>query len=200
MDQEKQFKITAEPQTAPEICKFILEENIYAGPSVRIASEEEAKGSALAQALFSAGNIAEILISGKEITIRQALPADWRHHGVKVGQAIREAYASGKPLVSDEFKKKLPSDEEIKKNVTHILETEINPAVAAHGGYIEVLDVKNNDLFIKMGGGCQGCGMASVTLKQGVEQTIRHSLPHIGAIYDTTDHAGGQNPYYSPGK
>lgn len=200
MEQAKQIKITAEPQEAPEICKFTLEENIYDGPSIRITSEEEALGSALAEVLFSTENVAEILISGKEITIKQAIPEDWRTHGAKIGQAIRQAHSSGKPLVSDEFKNKLPSDQEIKKNVAHILDTEINPAVAQHGGFIQVLDVKNNDLFIKMGGGCQGCGMASVTLKQGVEQTIRRSLPHIGAIYDTTDHAGGQNPYYSPGK
>lgn len=190
----------AEPQATPETCKFILEENIYEGPSVRIVSKEEAKGSALAEALFATGNVAEILIAGKEITVRQEASADWREQGAKIGQAIRQAHASEKPLISDELKKRLASDEEIKKNVAKILETEINPAVAQHGGFIEVLDVKNNNLFIRMGGGCQGCGMAAATLKQGVEQAIRKSLPHIGAIYDTTDHAAGQNPYYSPGQ
>jgi len=51
-----------------------------------------------------------------------------------------------------------------------------------------------------MGGGCQGCGMADVTLKQGVEKSIRQAVPEIGAIMDTTDHATGRNPYYAPSK
>lgn len=152
MEQSQQLKIMAEPHMTPETCKFILEENIYDGPSVRIANEEEAKGSVLAEALFATGNVSEILIAGKEITIRQGMPADWRDHGVKIGRAIRQAHASGKTLISDEFKKKLPSDEKIKEDVIKILDTEINPAVASHGGFIEVLDVKNNNLFIKMGG------------------------------------------------
>jgi Fe-S cluster biogenesis protein NfuA len=84
--------------------------------------------------------------------------------------------------------------------VQKILDTEINPAVASHGGWVELIDVKKNEVFIRMGGGCQGCGMADVTLKQGVEKTIRQQIPEIGAIMDTTDHASGRNPYYSPSK
>ena len=88
----------------------------------------------------------------------------------------------------------------IKKRVQSILDQEINPAVAAHGGWVELIDVKRNEVFIRMGGGCQGCGMADVTLKQGVERSIREAIPEVGAIMDTTDHASGRNPYYSPAK
>ena len=63
-----------------------------------------------------------------------------------------------------------------------------------------IIDVKKNEVFIRMGGGCQGCGMADVTLKQGVEKSIRQAVPQIGAIMDTTDHATGRNPYYAPSK
>ena len=89
------------------------------------------------------------------------------------------------------------SERELFVEVQNLLNEEINPMVASHGGFIEVSDVKEDDLYVSMGGGCQGCGMASVTLRQGVEQLIRERLPTVRNIFDTTDHASGSNPYYS---
>jgi Fe/S biogenesis protein NfuA len=84
--------------------------------------------------------------------------------------------------------------------VQRILDAEINPAVAQHGGFVTLLDVKDDVVYIQLGGGCQGCGMVDVTLKQGIEVRIREALPEIREIVDTTDHAGGTNPYYRPSK
>jgi Fe/S biogenesis protein NfuA len=84
--------------------------------------------------------------------------------------------------------------------VQQILDAEINPAVAMHGGFVTLLDVKDGVAFIQMGGGCQGCGMVDVTLKQGIEVRIREAVPQIREIVDSTDHAGGRNPYYRPSK
>ena len=84
--------------------------------------------------------------------------------------------------------------------VRKILDEQINPGVASHGGHIALIDVKDDTVFIRLEGGCQGCGMADVTLKQGIEQTIRQTVPSIAAVLDVTDHAGGSNPYYQPGK
>jgi Fe-S cluster biogenesis protein NfuA len=83
--------------------------------------------------------------------------------------------------------------------VQRLLDQEINPAVASHGGYISLVDVQDDVVYIRLEGGCQGCGMADVTLKQGVEAAIMRELPEIVAVRDTTDHAGGSNPYYQPG-
>jgi Fe/S biogenesis protein NfuA len=84
--------------------------------------------------------------------------------------------------------------------VQQVLDGRINPAIAAHGGYVSLLGVKDGTAFIQMGGGCQGCGMADVTLKQGVEVMIREAVPEVLAVVDTTDHASGANPYYRPAK
>ncbi|HET6371138.1 MAG TPA: iron-sulfur cluster assembly accessory protein [Nitrospiria bacterium] len=84
--------------------------------------------------------------------------------------------------------------------VQKVLDTQINPAVAGHGGYIGLVDVRETVAYIRMGGGCQGCGMANVTLKQGVIVAIKKAVPAITEVLDVTDHAGGNNPYYSPGK
>jgi Fe/S biogenesis protein NfuA len=84
--------------------------------------------------------------------------------------------------------------------VQRILDQEINPAVAQHGGFVTLLDVKDGVVYIQMGGGCQGCGMVDVTLRQGIEVRIREAVPAIREIVDSTDHAGGRNPFYRPSK
>lgn len=86
------------------------------------------------------------------------------------------------------------------KAVQKVLDTEINPAVASHGGIITLVDVKDQVAYIRLGGGCQGCGMADVTLKQGVVVAIKKAIPEIKEVLDVTDHAGGNNPYFTPGK
>ncbi|MBI4840208.1 MAG: iron-sulfur cluster assembly accessory protein [candidate division NC10 bacterium] len=86
------------------------------------------------------------------------------------------------------------------KAVQQVIDTRINPGVAMHGGYVTLLDVKDDVAYIALGGGCQGCGMADVTLKQGIEVMIREEVPEIRQIMDTTDHAGGTNPFYQPSK
>ncbi|MDZ7290195.1 MAG: iron-sulfur cluster assembly accessory protein [candidate division KSB1 bacterium] len=80
--------------------------------------------------------------------------------------------------------------------VQRVIDTQINPGIAAHGGYVILLEVKDNIAYIALGGGCHGCGMAHVTLKQGVEVMIKRAVPEIQQVIDTTDHAGGKNPYY----
>lgn len=86
------------------------------------------------------------------------------------------------------------------KAVQEVIDTQINPGVAMHGGHVTLLDVKDDTAYIALGGGCQGCGMADVTLKQGIEVLIKQAVPEIKQIVDTTDHAGGTNPFYQPSK
>ena len=90
--------------------------------------------------------------------------------------------------------------DEAARAVQAVLDQDINPAVAAHGGWVTLLEVKDNVAYIQLGGGCQGCGMVDVTLNQGIEVRIREAVPAIREIIDSTDHAGGKNPYYQPAK
>ena len=84
--------------------------------------------------------------------------------------------------------------------ILKVLDESINPSVASHGGHISLVDVQDDTVYIRLEGGCQGCGMADVTLKQGIEVEIKRVVPQITTVLDTTDHAGGSNPYYEPGK
>jgi Fe/S biogenesis protein NfuA len=86
------------------------------------------------------------------------------------------------------------------KAVQEVIDTKINPSIAMHGGFVTLLDVKDDIAYVQLGGGCHGCGMANATLKQGIEVIIREAIPEIREVIDTTDHAGGTNPYYQPSK
>lgn len=90
--------------------------------------------------------------------------------------------------------------EDMKTKVQEVIDTMINPAIAGHGGYVELIDVQDNRVYLQMGGGCQGCGAADITLKAGIERLLKEEIPEIAEILDTTDHGAGTNPYYTPGK
>jgi len=84
--------------------------------------------------------------------------------------------------------------------IQQVIEERINPAIASHGGFVVLEGLQDNTAYLRFGGGCQGCGMINVTLKQGVEVMIKEQVPEIVGVMDVTDHAGGTNPYYKPGK
>src|SRR5579883_186223 len=84
--------------------------------------------------------------------------------------------------------------------IAKLIDTVINPGVASHGGHVDMIDFKDNVVYVRLGGGCQGCGMVDVTLRQGIEALIKQHYPQIVGVVDTTDHAGGTNPYYQPAK
>ena len=90
--------------------------------------------------------------------------------------------------------------DDLKSRVQELIDTMINPAVAGHGGFVELIDVQDSRVYLQMGGGCQGCGAADITLKAGIERLIKEELPEIEEVLDSTDHASGTNPYYTPAK
>jgi Fe-S cluster biogenesis protein NfuA len=196
---QPEIKITAQPLTEDR-CKFIVDRPVFADGAVYFPSREKAKGSHLAERLFEIENVTAVMVSANEVTVTKSGYDDWVPIGRKIGAAIREQLQSGVPAVSDRALDGRPSETEIREKVQQLLDTEINPAVGMHGGYVSLIDVRGNTVYIQMGGGCQGCGMADVTLKHGIETMIRQTIPEVGEILDATDHASGRNPYYAPTK
>ncbi|MDE2869430.1 MAG: NifU family protein [Chloroflexota bacterium] len=88
----------------------------------------------------------------------------------------------------------------VAERVIQVLDHQINPAIAAHGGHAELVAVEDDVAYLRLSGGCQGCGMASVTLSQGIEVALRDNVPEISRVVDVTDHAAGANPYYEAAK
>jgi Fe/S biogenesis protein NfuA len=85
----------------------------------------------------------------------------------------------------------------IAEKVQQLLAEQVNPALAAHGGYAELVGVDDTKVFITMGGGCQGCAVSAMTLRDGIERSIRENIPEVTDVIDATDHDAGETPYYS---
>ncbi|GAB4320798.1 MAG: NifU family protein [Candidatus Zixiibacteriota bacterium] len=192
------IKITGEPMTA-ETCRFIISQPVYAGNSAYFSNAESAKGSPLAERLFAIPNVESVLIADNRVTVTKQGFEEWRDIGMKIGAAIREHIASGDNAVSEELAASEAETDRIRNAVADLITREINPAVASHGGFVSLIDVRGNTVYLELGGGCQGCGMAHITLKQGIERAIRDKVPGVGEILDTTDHAAGTNPYFATG-
>ncbi|MFQ5555234.1 MAG: NifU family protein [Acidimicrobiia bacterium] len=84
----------------------------------------------------------------------------------------------------------------VEQRIDQLLSQQINPAIAGHGGFVRLMAVNGSTAHLEMGGGCQGCGLAAMTLRQGIESAILHHIPEIKEIVDATDHSAGEDPYY----
>ena len=89
---------------------------------------------------------------------------------------------------------------DVAQRILQVLEHQINPSIASHGGRADLVAVEDDTVYLRLSGGCQGCGMASVTLGQGIEVAIKDNVPEIANVVDVTDHAQGANPYYEAAK
>ena len=187
--------ISCEPIT-DAMCRFTIDRPVYPEKSFYFGSKEQAEGSGLAERLFAIEGVRGVHVSDKQLTVTKTGMDEWPVVAKQIGAAIREFLASGERVVSDEVRERVAPAEEIKERVQQVLDTEINPFVASHGGMVRLIDVKENVVYIQMGGGCQGCGQADVTLKYGIETAIRAAIDGVGDILDVTDHAAGRNPYY----
>ena len=192
------IKITGEPSNTGDRCKFIVDRPLLPDESAFFGRAEDAQPSPLAAELLRVPGIESVLIADNTVTLSSVHPVDWAALGL--GSVIRKHLRSGLPVVEEDYFDSIPSEKDLKWAIGDLLDREINPAVAAHGGFVELIDVRKNNVYLRLGGGCQGCGAADITLKQGIEKAIRDLVPRVGEILDTTDHAAGRNPYYSPSK
>jgi Fe-S cluster biogenesis protein NfuA len=193
--------IRAEPsQLDSALCKFTISQPVHPGGPFFFDSAQRASGSPLIERLFQIPGIASVLVSDNIVTVGKSSETSWLQLMKPVGAAIREQLLSGVPTILERRASEVSggrSDPEIRRVVEELLEREVNPSVASHGGKISVVDVKDATLYIAMSGGCQGCAASQVTLKQGVEVMVRRVVPEVRAIIDATDHAAGTQPYYN---
>ena len=189
--------ITGEPIT-DAMCRFTVDRPVYPEKSFYFGSKVQAEGSALAERIFAIDGVKSVQVSHNQLTIRKDGTDEWPVIGKQIGAAIRAFLSAGEPVVSDAAREKIPPSDVIRERVQEVLDTDVNPSVAGHGGVIRLIDVKDNVVYLQMGGGCQGCGQANVTLKFGIETAIRAAVDGVGDILDVTDHASGRNPYYVP--
>jgi Fe-S cluster biogenesis protein NfuA len=167
-------------------------------PERRFGSPEEAHGLPVVEALLTVPGVAEVTVAGNSLTVSKAPEENWDDLEDRIRYALETVLA-----VSDEAaagagmpEEASISDDDIYGLVEDIFRTRLNPQIASHGGKVELLDVQDGVVVLRMMGGCQGCGMAAVTLRQGIEKTLRAMVPGFRGIADITDHSSGSNPYY----
>jgi len=201
-----EIRITAEP-IDNQRCKFMVSVPVLAGSVRRFAAPGEATGSPLAEAIFAIPglSVSELIVSGNLVTVVKQSPAPWQAVGRAVGNAIRSALAADGPAVGSAPRPAsgdpaAVNDDALYEQVAKVFDEQVNPMVARHGGRVELIDVQDAVVMLRMGGGCQGCGMADVTLRQGIEGMLAQLVPAVRGIVDITDHNSGANPYFQAAK
>lgn len=181
----------------PEVMGFTLDAEVQPGKSARWEGPEDAP---LAQALFALTGVTRVEVRDVTIWVQKTPDVDWAVLKPAIATAIRQVLdETDAPLGGNGDGRAEDPDAALLRAVEDLLERQVNPSVAAHGGRIDVERVDGSTVFLRMSGGCQGCAASSATLRQGVEQMLRAALPQITQIVDVTDHASGDTPFYARG-
>ena len=129
-------------------------------------------------------------------TLLSGATVDWVDEGGNSGFRVIDPKATRPAAPPPRDPDELVLSGPLAERVQEIIDEMINPGIASHGGYVELVDVSDDTLYIRMGGGCQGCAASAATLRMGIERMIREQIPEIDSIVDVTDHAAGVTPYY----
>jgi len=187
------------------ICRFTVNRTLHIG-TASFDNKAQTEQSLLAQKLFEIEGISRVQLIGHLLVVSRAAESksseqDWQELIKRVEVILKAFLVSGFALSQEQVEDRMMlMGRGTKEKIQYLLAHKINPGVAAHAGFVELIDVKDNNVYIRLGGGCQGCGAADFTLRQGIEAIIRKEVPEILRVLDVTDHAAGTNPYYRPAK
>ncbi len=140
-----------------------------------------------------------VVILANSVSNLRGATLDLQETGDEPGLILVNPNTPPAPEVPD-FLKDLDSTSDIARQVQAVLEEQVNPQIAAHGGRADLVGVKESVAYLRLSGGCQGCGLAAVTLSQGIVVAIKEFVPEIVDVVDITAHQDGQNPYYQAAK
>ena len=182
------------------ICRFTVNRTLHIG-TVSFDNKTQAEHSLLAQKIFEIEGITRVQLIGHLLVLSKTPEPGWKELKKRVEEILRAFLVSGFALSQEQVEDRMMLiGRGTKEKVQFLLAYKINPGVAAHAGFVELIEVKDNNVYIRLGGGCQGCGAADFTLRQGIEAILRKEVPEILQVLDVTDHAAGMNPYYRPAK
>jgi len=184
-------------------CTFTASRPIYDGEPTVFACGDT-PDAPLAQAILAVPGVDGVEFSADAFTVIKRSDVSWEELEDPLRYAVTAALEHS-PGGADAARsapgwEDPTNDDELYEMVSEIFEREINPSVASHGGRVELIDVQDATVIVRMQGGCQGCGMANVTLRQGIEGSLRRAFPDLRGVEDITDHSAGTNPYYAAQK
>ncbi len=190
-------------ENATKKFKSILEEEKRQGQGIRVLAKRGASPFAVEYGLafiepgkehpadkLIKTNGLKVYVDSESAPLLEGATVDFVHGLNESGFKITNPKTAGPPAPTGPLAEKLQQ----------IINSKINPSIASHGGFVSLVDIKDDVAYLQFGGGCHGCGMVTVTLKEGVEVTIKEAVPEIKEVRDITDHAGGKNPYYQADK
>lgn len=178
----------------PQVMGFVLDAPVQPGRSGRF---EGAGDAPLSRALFSVPGVRRVEVSGATIWVKKRENADWSALKPAIAASIRTTLDETDAPLGHGGADEADPDSGLLAEVEALLDRQVNPAVAAHGGHISAEKVEDGSVFLRMSGGCQGCAASAATLRQGVERMLRAALPQIREIVDVTDHGAGTAPFYA---
>jgi Fe-S cluster biogenesis protein NfuA len=162
-----------------------------------VSSKAEAQAFPLAEKLFEIEGVNKVELIGHLLMITKSQDGAWEEIGERVEAVLTAYFVSGLALTREQVEDRMMLvGRSVKEKIQYLIDHHVNPGVAAHAGFIELIAVRDGNVYLRLGGGCQGCGAVDFTLRQGIESIIRRGVPEIRQIIDITDHATGTNPYY----
>lgn len=180
----------------PKVCRFTSARTLYVGTRT-ITNLNEAKDLPLAERLMGLRGLEKLQLIGHLLVVTKTADREWKDLGREIESVLTSYLISGQALTSDDVNEKMMlMGKNTREKVQYLIDTQINPGVAEHGGSVQVVDVRDDSVYLRLHGGCQGCGAADFTLKQGIEKILTRAVPEIQRIVDLTNHSAGLNPYY----
>jgi Fe-S cluster biogenesis protein NfuA len=191
----------------PDTCKFVVNRSVHSGGPFFFSNKKQAAGSPLSEKLFTLSGVANVLIADSVVIICKDPITSWMGLKAAIGSAIRAQLLTGVPAILEMYihtgtqasilnGTQRRSDTELMNVIQVLLDKEINPSIANHGGKISIVEISQRKLYINMSGGCQGCASSQVTLRQGFDVMLKRVAPEIEAVVDTTNHSAGKKPFY----
>ena len=191
------MQITSEiDRRQPTIYRFTSSRTLYVGTRT-ISNADDAKGLPLAEKLISLSGVEKLQLIGHLLVVTKTGNRAWEQLAREIESVLTSYLVSAQALTPEDVQEKMMlMGRNTKEKVQYLIETQINPGVAEHGGSVQVVEVRDGGVYLRFHGGCQGCGAADFTLKQGIETIIKRAVPEIDQIIDLTNHGAGMNPYY----
>ena len=197
----EEIRIRGEFTPDPNVCRFVVSHEVFDDDwTFQFHSPVDAPGSRLIAALFEVEGVGSIKIHRDTFTITKNSNDAWPKLAAKLIPVLRDQLSVGEEVLDSarrEEVKNAPIDGDVAAAIEQVLAESINPALGSHGGWVKLNRIEGQDVYVEMGGGCQGCASSRATMKFGIERAIKEAAPNVRNVIDATDHEAGSNPYYS---
>lgn len=180
----------------PNLCRFTSPHTLYVGART-VETKESATDLPLAQKIMGLAGVRRLQLIGHLLVVHKNADRNWDELIREVESVLTSYLISGEALTPDDVEQhRMLIGRSTREKVQYLIDAQINPGVAEHGGSVQVVEVNDDKLYLRLHGGCQGCSAADFTLKQGIEAIVKRAVPEIQQVIDLTNHSAGLSPYY----